>query len=169
MMKDHIFLKLGTVKKAEADAIVNEINNDLIFSPDSHCSLGSDLDFEIVRQCLAIGKLNLGDAVVTDAGNLKARWVIHAASMDYDEHSTEDSIVSSLRAALQKANEVGARTLAIPPIGIATSEVPVKRVAELLLSECLRHNDRESSVEEATFYLPNQPTMRIFDECLKQI
>lgn len=169
MMKDHIFLKLGSVKDAEADAIISEINNDLIFSAENSCSLGPNVDFEIVRQCLAIGKLELGDAVTTDAGNLKARWVIHAASMDYDERSSEDSIVSSMRAALNRANEIGARTVAVPPIGVATSEIPVKRVAELLLSECLRHNDRESSVEEATFFLPNAQMMRIFEECLKQI
>lgn len=169
MMKDHLFLKLGSVKKAAADAIVNEINNDLIFSPDGKYSLGPDIDHEIVRQCLAIGKLELGHAVVTDAGDLAARWVIHAASMDYDEVSTEESIVHALRSALRCANEVGARTLAIPPIGIGTSDVPVKRVAELLLSECLRHSARDSSVEEATFYLPDLVIMRVFEECLKQI
>jgi len=169
MIKEHIFLKLGTVKEAEADAIVNEINNDLIFAPESHTSLGADVDVDIIRQCLAIGKLDLGDAVVTDAGDLDARWIIHAASMDYDQNSTENSIVSALRSALVKATEVGARTIALPPIGIATSDVPVKRVAELLLSECLRHNDRESTVEEATFFLPDKSTMRVFEECLKQI
>jgi hypothetical protein len=80
MNKEHIHLKLGTVKEAEADAIISEINNDLIFAPEAHCSLGPDVDTEIIRQCLAIGKLELGEAVVTDAGDLDARWVIHAAS-----------------------------------------------------------------------------------------
>ena len=127
------------------------------------------MDTEIIRQCLAIGKLELGEAVVTDAGDLDARWVIHAASMNYDQISTEESIVNSLRASLAKANEIGARTVAIPPIGMATSQVPVKRVSELLLSECLRHDNRESTVEEATFFLPDRTMMRVFEECLKQV
>lgn len=169
MNKSHIHLKLGTVKTAEADAIVSEINNDLIFAPEAHCSLGPDIDTDIIRQCLAIGKLDLGDAVTTDAGDLKARWVIHAASMDYDQRSSEDSIVSSLRSALRRAAEVGARTVAVPPIGMATSQIPVKRVSELLLSECLRHDPRESTVEEITFYLPDRTMMRVFEECLKQV
>lgn len=169
MNKDHIKLKLGKVKAAEADAIVSEINNDLIFAPEAHCSLGPVVDTDIIRQCLAIGKLDLGEAVVTDAGDLKARWVIHAASMDYDQRSTEDSIVNSLRSSLKRAAEIGARTVAIPPIGMATSHVPIKRVAELLLSECLRHDPRESTVEEVTFYLPDKTMMRVFEECLKQV
>jgi O-acetyl-ADP-ribose deacetylase (regulator of RNase III) len=169
MNKEHIHLILGTVKDAEADAIISEINNDLIFAPEAHCSLGPDVDTEIIRQCLAIGKLELGEAVVTDAGDLQARWVIHAASMNYDQVSTEESIVNSLRSSLTKANEIGARTVAIPPIGMATSSVPVKRVSELLLSECLRHDNRESTVEEATFFLPDRTMMRIFEECLKQV
>jgi O-acetyl-ADP-ribose deacetylase len=169
MNKEHIHLKLGSVKDAEADAIISEINNDLIFAPEAHCSLGPEIDTEIIRQCLAIGKLELGEAVVTDAGGLDARWVIHAASMNYDQVSSEDSIVNSLRSSLAKANEIGARTVAIPPIGMATSNVPVKRVAELLLSECLRHDNRESTVEEATFFLPDRVMMRIFEECLKQV
>ena len=37
MMKDHIFLKLGSVKDAEADAIISEINDDLIFSRENTC------------------------------------------------------------------------------------------------------------------------------------
>ena len=59
--------------------------------------------------------------------------------------------------------------MAIPPIGMATSKVPIKRVSELLLSECLRHDNRESTVEEATFFLPDRTMMRIFEECLKQV
>ncbi|MBX3460245.1 MAG: macro domain-containing protein [Planctomycetes bacterium] len=169
MNKEHIHLKLGTVKEAQADAIVSEINNDLIFAEEAHCSLGPDIDTEIIRQCLAIGKLDLGDAVVTDAGDLDARWVIHAASMNYDQVSTEDSIVNSLRAALKRASEIGARTVAVPPIGMATSHIPIKRVAELLLSEVLRHDTRESTVEEVSFYLPDKTMMRVFDECLKQV
>ncbi len=169
MNKDHIHLKLGTVREASADAIVSEINNDLIFAPEAHCSLGTEVDTDIIRQCLAIGKLDLGDAVVTDAGDLDARWVIHAASMNYDQVSSEESIVNSLRASLQRAAEIGARTVAIPPIGMATSNIPVKRVAELLLSEVLRHDTRESTVEEVTFFLPDRNMMRVFDECLKQV
>lgn len=169
MNKDHIHLHLGSVKDAEADAIISEINNDLIFSPEAHCSLGHEVDMDIIRQCLAIGKLDLGDAVVTDAGELEARWVIHAASMNYDQVSTEESIVNSLRSALARANEIGARTVAIPPIGMATSDVPVKRVSELLLSEVLRHDIRESTVEEASFYVPDRHMMRVFEECLKQV
>jgi O-acetyl-ADP-ribose deacetylase len=169
MNKEHIHLRLGSVKDAEADAIVSEINNDLIFAPEAHCSLGPEVDVDIIRQCLAIGKLDLGEAVVTDAGDLDARWVIHAASMNYDQVSTEDSIVSSLRASLRRASEIGARTLAIPAIGMATSKIPVKRVAELLLSEVLRHESRESTVEEVTFFLPDKTMMRVFDECLKQV
>jgi O-acetyl-ADP-ribose deacetylase (regulator of RNase III) len=169
MNKENIHLQLGTVRDAEADAIISEINNDLIFGDEAHCSLGDDVDTDIIRQCLAIGKLELGDAVVTDAGDLDARWVIHAASMNYDQVSTEESIVNSLRSALVRANEIGARTVAIPPIGMATSKVPVKRVSELLLSEVLRHDNRESTVEEATFFLPDKTMMRIFEECLKQV
>lgn len=169
MNKDHIKLRLGSVRDAEADAIVSEINNDLIFAPEAHCSLGTEIDTEIIRQCLAIGKLELGEAVVTDAGDLNARWVIHAASMDYDQRSTEDSIVSSLRSSLKKAAEIGARTIAVPPIGMATSKIPIKRVAELLLSECLRHDPRESTVEEIIFFLPDRTMMRVFEECLKQV
>jgi O-acetyl-ADP-ribose deacetylase len=169
MQKDSIHLKLGSVKDAEADAIVSEINNDLIFAPEAHCSLGPEVDTDIIRQCLAIGQLDLGDAVVTDAGDLEARWVIHAASMNYDQVSTEESIVNSLRSSLRRASEIGARTLAIPPIGMATSRIPIKRVAELLLSEVLRHDPRESSVEEVSFFLPDRTMMRVFDECLKQV
>jgi O-acetyl-ADP-ribose deacetylase len=161
MNKDSIHLKLGSVKDAEADAIVSEINNDLIFAEEAHCSLGPDVDTDIIRQCLAIGKL--------DAGDLDARWVIHAASMNYDQISTEDSIVSSLRAALARAAEIGARTVAVPPVGMATSQIPIKRVAELLLSEVLRHDTRESSIEEVSFFLPDRNMMRVFDECLKQV
>lgn len=169
MNKENIHLELGTVRDAEADAIISEINNDLIFGDEAHCSLGDEVDTDIIRQCLAIGKLDLGDSVVTDAGDLDARWVIHAASMNYDQVSSEESIVNSLRSALVRANEIGARTVAIPPIGMATSQVPVKRVAELLLSEVLRHDNRESTVEEATFFLPDKTMMRIFEECLKQV
>lgn len=169
MQKDNLHLRLGRVSEADADAIINEINSDLSFSDEVHTSLGPEADEEIISQCLAIGKLDLGEAAVTDAGDLEARWVIHAASMDYDQNCTEGSIIASLRAALNKANEIGARTVALPPIGIARSKVPLKRVAELLLSECIRHGAHDTTIEEGTFFIPTREVMRVFEECLRQI
>lgn len=162
-MKGRIVLREGDITEEEVDAIVNAAN--------SHLALGAGVAGAIRRkggpqiqaECDAIAPIEVGGAAVTGAGELPARWVIHAAGMPPGGSATESSVHASVRTSLELARDKGCRTIAIPAIGAGIGGLPVQRCAEILLSEAKEHLAGETSLEEIRFVLFGEPTYRIFE------
>lgn len=169
MYKEAIHFAIGTMTSSPAEAIANEVNEDLIFSPDAFSTMGVKAPDETVAECLKIGRIPIGTAAVTSAGKLKANYIIHMATCGFDGQSNEKAIIESLRDGLVRTKELNIKSLAIPEIGRTTSDIPLKRLAELLLSECLRHNERDMTMEEVYFRLSDEQSMQTFSECLRHI
>ena len=117
----------------------------------------------IQEECDAIGPVKVGDAVVTGAGELPARFVIHAASMPPGGEATEDSVRASMRRSLELANERGCRSVAVPAIGAGIAGFPLQRCAEILLEEARQHLAGDTSLEEVRFVLFGEPAYRVFE------
>lgn len=169
MTKDSIHLEIGGLTDSPAEAIANEVNEDLIFSEDAYSSLSTSVPDDAMLECLKIGQIPIGSSAITTGGKLKASHIVHMATCSFDGHSSEQNIVEALRDGLNKCKEAGIRSIALPEIGRATSDIPLKRLAELLLSECLRHNDRDATLDVAYFRLGDDKSLAIFEECLRHI
>jgi len=169
MNKDAIRLDIGTLTSSPAEAIANEVNEDLIFSDDAYSSLGKNVPEETMLECLKIGQIKIGTAAMTTAGSLKAKHIVHLATCGFDGRSSEQSIVESLRDGLNKCKDKGIKSLALPEIGRQTSDIPLKRIAELLLSECLRHNERDITLAAIYIRLSDKKSLEVFRECLRHI
>ena len=100
---------------------------------------------------------------MTGAGELPARFVIHAAGMALGGGADEESVRSSMRASLERAREKGCRTVAVPAIGAGIAGFPLQRCAEVLLEEARRHLETETPVEEIRFVLFGEPAYRVFE------
>jgi O-acetyl-ADP-ribose deacetylase (regulator of RNase III) len=162
-MKGRVVLREGDITEEEVDAIVNAANNHLVLGAGVAGAIRQKGGPQIQAECDAIGPIGVGDAAVTGAGNLPARWVIHAAGMPPGGSATESSVHSSVRKSLELAREKGCRTIAIPAIGAGIGGFPVQRCAEILLSEAKEHLAGETSLEEIRFVLFGEPTYRIFE------
>jgi O-acetyl-ADP-ribose deacetylase (regulator of RNase III) len=117
----------------------------------------------IQAECDRIGPIAVGEAAVTGAGNLPARFVIHAAGMAVGGRADEQSVRSAMRAALERARERGCRSIAVPAIGAGIAGLPLQRCAEVLLEEARRHLAGETSLEEIRFVLFGEPAYRVFE------
>jgi O-acetyl-ADP-ribose deacetylase (regulator of RNase III) len=162
-MKGRVVLREGDITEEEVDAIVNAANNHLVLGAGVAGAIRQKGGPQIQAECDAIGPIEVGGAAVTGAGNLPARWVIHAAGMPPGGSATESSVHSSVRKSLELAREKGCRTIAIPAIGAGIGGFPVQRCAEILLSEAKEHLAGETSLEEIRFVLFGEPTYRIFE------
>ena len=108
----------------------------------------------------------MGDAALTGAGLLRARFVIHAAGMPPGGVATEQSVRSSVRRSLELAREHGCRSIAIPAIGAGIGGLPAQSCAEILLAEARAHLAGETSLEEVRFVLFGEPSYRVFELAL---
>ncbi|MEE8368955.1 MAG: macro domain-containing protein, partial [Thermoanaerobaculia bacterium] len=107
----------GDITELEVDAIVNAANERLDLGSGVAGAIRKKGGPSIQAECDAIGPIEVGDAVVTGAGELAARFVIHAAGMPPGGASTEQSIRSCVARSLVLASEKGCRSIAIPAIG----------------------------------------------------
>jgi O-acetyl-ADP-ribose deacetylase len=160
--KSQISILQGDLTDQAVDAIVNAANRQL--------QLGSGVAGAIRRKggesnqddCDHIGPIELGEAAITPAGNLKARFVIHAASMSLDEPTTEDSLRLATRNSLSLARDRRLRSIAFPAIGTGVAGFPMKRCAEVMLDEVMTHLAGTTSLASVRFVLYDAAAYRTF-------
>jgi len=158
-----IVLLEGDLTAQAVDAIVNAANSALVLGAGVAGAIRARGGPAIQEECDRIGPIAVGEAAVTGAGELPARFVIHAAGMPPGGRATEESVRSAMRAALERARERGCRTVAVPAIGAGIAGFPLQRCAEILLEEARRHLDGETPVEEIRFVLFGEPAYRVFE------
>lgn len=163
-MPGRIVLVEGDITEQRVDAIVNAANTELRLGAGVAGAILEKGGDEIQAECDAHGPIALGEAAVTGAGRLPARFVIHAAGMPPGAAASEESVRSSMRASLERAREQGCRTIAVPAIGAGIAGFPMQRCAEILLEEARRHLEAETSLEEIRFVLFGEPAYRIFEQ-----
>ena len=151
-----IAVRQGDITTFEGDAVVNAANN--------HLELGAGVAGAIRRaggpsiqeECDRHGPIAVGEAAVTGAGNMGARWVIHAAAMG-DEPVSERSIRDSTIASLKLAAARGAKSIAFPVLGSGIGGFDFDRAAEIM-RDAIGDAADVAGVEEIVFYgfLPEQ-------------
>jgi O-acetyl-ADP-ribose deacetylase len=92
-----------------------------------------------------------GEAVETTAGDLPSRWVIHAATMEPGGPTSAEIIRSATASTLAKANELGAKTLALVAFGTGVGGFPVEEAARIEVEQVRRHLDEGSVLERVVF------------------
>ena len=161
-----ITLSEGDITAQPADAIVNAANSDLVLGAGVAGAIRDRGGPSIQAECDAIGPIAVGDAVVTGAGELPARYVIHAAGMSPGGSADEVSIQRAVRRSLDLANERGCSNVAIPAIGAGIGGFSAQRCAEILIAEARAHLGGETALKEGRFVLFGEPMYRVFEGAL---
>jgi O-acetyl-ADP-ribose deacetylase (regulator of RNase III) len=157
----------GDIAQVEADAIVNAANDHLWMGAGVAGALKRAGGDEIEREAMAKGPIAIGDAVVTTAGRLKAKWVIHAAAMGQDLRTDADRIRRATASALRVADAVGAGSIALPALGTGVGGFPIDECARIMIEEAHAHIDSGSKLERIVFVLRGDDTYRSFEDALR--
>src|SRR5260370_24690182 len=115
-LAERIVIQQGDLTEMDTDAIVNAANNDLILGAGVAGAIRRKGGEEIQRECDAIGSIPVGYAAITTGGKLKARFVIHAASMHLGGKTDAESLRRSAAHSLRITNERRLRTLPFPAV-----------------------------------------------------
>lgn len=153
----------GDLTEMDTDAIVNAANNDLQHGGGVAGAIRRKGGGIIQEESDAIGTIPLGSAAITSGGKLKARYVIHAASMELGGRTSAKNLQSSTAHSLRLAKERGLKTIAFPAVGTGIARFPVEQCAEIMLREVVEHLKRGSSLEKVYFVLFDAPALRIFE------
>lgn len=165
---DKIIIRQGDLTEMDTDAIVNAANNDLILGGGVAGAIRRRGGEEIQRECDAIGGIPLGYAAITTGGKLKAKYVIHAASMMLGGRTTAETLRKSTAHALRVAAERGLKTIAFPAVGTGIAGFPVDQCAEIMLREAAAHLESGSSLQAIHFVLFDDNARSVFERTWKR-
>jgi len=161
---DKIEILQGDLTEMETDAIVNAANNDLQLGGGVAGAIRRKGGPAIQQECDAIGTIPVGAAAITSGGRLKARYVIHAASMQLGGRTTAESLRASTRNSLARAAEKGLKSIAFPAIGTGIAGFPMRDCAAIMLDEVVKHLRGKTSVERVRFVLFDHAAREVFDQ-----
>jgi O-acetyl-ADP-ribose deacetylase len=156
------------ITKLDVDAIANAANTEL-----RH---GGGVAGAIVRaggrvvqdESDALAPIELGEAVATSAGKMPSRWVIHAATMRLGGPTSAEVIRRATSNTLAKADELGARSLALVAFGTGVGGFPVDEAARIEAGEVRRHLAEGGGLERVVFAVFGDDARRAFEEALAE-
>jgi O-acetyl-ADP-ribose deacetylase len=163
-----IELVRGDITSLAVDAIVNAANEHLQLGAGVAGAIRRKGGPEIQRECDRIGHCPAGGAVVTGGGELPARWVIHAVGpVWHGGGAGEDALLASaVRSALERAEEIGAKSVALPAISTGIFGFPLECAAGISAAEARRFAPGARSVERIVFCLFDDTALAAFEIAL---
>jgi O-acetyl-ADP-ribose deacetylase len=150
----------------EVDAIANAANTRLLHGGGVAGAIvragGEAIQAESDRKA----PVGLGEAVETTAGDLPARWIIHAATMELGGPTSADIIRRATAATLWKAEALNARSLALVAFGTGVGGFPLDIAAEIEVEEVRRHLEAGSRLERVVFAVRGEAARAAFERAL---
>ncbi|HEX5618286.1 MAG TPA: macro domain-containing protein [Solirubrobacteraceae bacterium] len=110
--------------------------------------------------------IGLGEAIETSGGDMPARWVIHAATMELGGPTSPEIIRRATASTLAKADELGAASLALVAFGTGVGGFPLDEAARIEVEEVRRHLEGESGLERVVFAVHGAQAREAFEAAL---
>ena len=165
-----VIVERGDITDAEVDAVVNAANAELWMGAGVAGALKRKGGVVIEEDAIRQGPVEVGEAVLTVAGNLPATHVIHAVTMGKDLKADPANIAAATRATLALAEKHRLSSLAFPALGSGVGGVPPAQSAEAMLSTVVGHvKGGTSSLEKVLFVLYEDQAHKAFSEALKRL
>jgi O-acetyl-ADP-ribose deacetylase len=164
-----IQLVQGDLTELAVDAIVNAANAQLVLGAGVAGAIRTKGGPSIQEECNAIGGTTVGQAVITGAGNLKARHVIHAVGPRMGEGNEDEKLRLATWNSLLRATENGLTSIAFPAISTGIFGFPKDRCAAIMLRAARQFLEQQStSVAKVIFCLWSAEDLKIFEVTLSQ-
>src|SRR5687767_12920290 len=125
---------------------------------------GDAIELAAVRQA----PVPQGGAIVTTAGTLAARAVIHAVSLDRDRRTSGPTIEAAVRSAMARAREIGATSIAFPALGTGVGGFPLEESARITVAAVRDELERSPAIEHVTFALRGAAPYEAFQAAIGQ-
>jgi O-acetyl-ADP-ribose deacetylase (regulator of RNase III) len=158
----------GDICELEVDAIVVPAIGSLWMSTGVAGAIkragGDAIEFAAIRQ----GPVALGSAVVTPAGTLAARAVIHAVSLDRDRRTTEEALEAAVRNAMARAREIGASSIAFPALGSGVGGFPLEDGARITVRTVREELPASPTIAHVVFALRGAEAYKAFSHAIQE-
>jgi O-acetyl-ADP-ribose deacetylase (regulator of RNase III) len=166
-----IHILQGDITRESVDAVVNAANSSLLGGGGVDGAIHRAGGPAIVQECKVLGRCATGDAKITTAGLLPARYVIHTVGPVYrDGKNGEAELLSRChQRCLEVAVENAARTVAFPAISCGIYGYPISEAARIAVGTVVDFLEDNADIDEVRFVLFGEDTYGPFLQALKQV
>ena len=123
----------------------------------------------IQAECDKIGGTFVGGAVITTAGNLKAKYVIHAVGPSQGEGNEDEKLRNATLNSLKLADENNLKSISFPAISTGIFGFPITKCAQIMLKTTIDYLKKETNLEKVVFCLFSRDDYNVFDSELKTL
>lgn len=141
---------IGDITELAVDAIANAANSDLWMGSGVAGAIKSKGGQQIEDEALSMGPIRPGEAVMTTAGALPSKYVIHCAGMPPGGQATYWKVLSSVQVALNIASSHNLSTVAFPAIGAGVGGLSEEESAKAIVEGIAHYAKAAQSVKEIT-------------------
>jgi O-acetyl-ADP-ribose deacetylase (regulator of RNase III) len=163
-----IEVRQADITKLEVDAIANAANTDLKHGGGVAGAIVRAGGRVIQEESDRKAPIALGEAVETVAGDMPARWVIHAATMELGGPTSDEIIRKATASTLRKADELGARSLGLVAFGTGVGGFPVEQAARIEVEQVRSHLARGSKLERVVFTVFGEKAREAFERAIAE-
>jgi O-acetyl-ADP-ribose deacetylase (regulator of RNase III) len=167
--KFSVELVKGDITELNTDAIVNAANSRLQHGAGVAGAIVNKGGYVIQRESDKLRFCPVGNAVITTAGKLKAKYVIHAVGPVNGEGNEDAKLKSATISALKLADKHKLKSIAFPAISTGIYRFPKDRCANIMLNAVVEYASEDTGIEKVVFCLYDDETFRIFKTALAQV
>ena len=174
-MKKKVTLIHGDITNFPVDALVNSANKSLLGGGGLdyiiHKKAGPLMKAECVRLNQEKGGCSTGQAEVTTAGDLPAKYLIHAVGPRWlgGESKEPQLLCDAYSNALMRANEIGAKTVSFPNISTGVYRFPQQLAAEIAIGTICSILPQHDQIAEVFFVCRDAENFLIYKEILSML
>ncbi|HPI80386.1 MAG: O-acetyl-ADP-ribose deacetylase [Cyclobacteriaceae bacterium] len=156
----------GDITNIPVDAIVNAANPSLLGGGGVDGAIHRAGGPAILEACKKIGGCPTGEAVITTAGKLPARFVVHTVGPVWKggSHGEDNLLANAYRHSLKIAMENGAKSISFPNISTGVYGFPKERAAKIALASVVRFLTENNSFEKILFVCFDAENFRIYQD-----
>jgi O-acetyl-ADP-ribose deacetylase (regulator of RNase III) len=158
----------GDITRLEVDAIANAANTRLKHGGGVAGAISRAGGPAVQRESDSLAPIGLGEAVETTGGDMRCRWVIHAATMELGGPTSADIIRRATASTLRRADELGATSLALVAFGTGVGGFPLDEAAAIEVEEVRRHVAGDSGLERVVFAVRGDEARGAFERALAE-
>lgn len=147
-----IEVKKGDITEEVVGAIVNPANSKMVMLGGVAGAIRRKGGFEIEQEAMKHAPVPVGKAIATGAGKLRAKYVIHAPTMELPAmRITTENVYKATKAALEKAEELNLDSIAMPGMGTGVGGVPPMEAARAMVRALKDHISKGTKLKRIVF------------------
>jgi len=156
----------GDITEVESEAIVNAANNQFFMGGGVAGAIKRVGGRVIEKEARSKGPVNVGEAIITSAGNLKAKYVVHVVTMKMDFKTNEEIVRKATYSSLICCQENKVSSVAFCALGCGVGRLSLEAVSKVMAQEVFRYQweVKQPSLKKIIFVLNSDKSFEIFNK-----